>query len=42
MRNTDIQDTRAELGIYTQTGLLGGGGGDADATVALLTGSPKA
>jgi argininosuccinate synthase len=25
MRNLDIQDTRAKLGIYTQTGLLGSG-----------------
>jgi hypothetical protein len=41
MRNLDIQDTRAKLGIYTQTGLLGGGGDDADATVPLLTGPPK-
>ncbi len=42
MRNLGIQDTRFKLGIYTQTRLLGGGGGDADATVALLTGSTKA
>ena len=25
MRNLDIQDTRAKLGVYTQAGLLGGG-----------------
>jgi argininosuccinate synthase len=26
MRNLDIVDTRAKLGIYTRTGLLTGGG----------------
>jgi len=38
MRNLDIQDTRAKLGIYTATGLLGQG---SDGSVSLLTG-PKA
>lgn len=33
MRNLDIQDTRAKLGIYSSTGLLGGSEG---ATVSLL------
>jgi argininosuccinate synthase len=35
MRNLDIADTRSKLGIYTATGLLGGGGGDA---VSLISG----
>ncbi len=35
MRNLDIQDTRAKLGIYTATGLLGQG---SDGSVSLLTG----
>ena len=39
MRNLDIQDTRAKLGIYTATGLLGQG---SDGSVALLTGPPGA
>ncbi|MEY4644874.1 MAG: hypothetical protein RLZZ596_1705 [Pseudomonadota bacterium] len=28
MRNLDITDTRAKLGVYTQSGLLSFGGGD--------------
>ena len=35
MRNLDIADTRGKLGIYTATGLLGSGGGDA---VSLISG----
>jgi len=35
MRNLDISDTRAKLGIYTQTGLLGS---SSDGSVSLLTG----
>jgi argininosuccinate synthase len=35
MRNLDITDTRAKLGIYTQTGLLGG---QSEGSVQLLTG----
>ena len=35
MRNLDIQDTRAKLGIYTATGLLGQG---SEGSVSLLTG----
>jgi argininosuccinate synthase len=27
MRNLDIQDTRAKLGLYSKVGLLGGGDG---------------
>jgi argininosuccinate synthase len=34
MRNLDIQDTRAKLGIYTQTGLLGSG---SDGAIPLLS-----
>jgi argininosuccinate synthase len=33
MRDLDIADTRAKLGIYTRTGLLGQGG---DGSVPLL------
>ena len=36
MRNLDIQDTRAKLGVYTQAGLLGGG---SDGGIPLLSGS---
>ena len=35
MRNLDIEDTRAKLGIYTATGLLGQG---SDGAIALLAG----
>jgi argininosuccinate synthase len=35
MRNLDIQDTRAKLGIYTATGLLGAG---SEGSVSLLAG----
>jgi argininosuccinate synthase len=35
MRNLDISDTRAKLGIYTQTGLLGS---SSNGSVSLLTG----
>ena len=35
MRNLDIEDTRAKLGIYSATGLLGQG---SDGSVSLLTG----
>jgi argininosuccinate synthase len=38
MRNLDIEDTRAKLGIYTQTGLLGH---SADGTVPLLGSGPQ-
>jgi argininosuccinate synthase len=36
MRNLDIQDTRAKLGVYTQAGLLGSG---SDGGIPLLGGS---
>jgi argininosuccinate synthase len=35
MRNLDIQDTRAKLGIYSRTGLLGSG---SDGAIPLLSG----
>ncbi|MDE2452158.1 MAG: argininosuccinate synthase, partial [Burkholderiales bacterium] len=35
MRNLDIEDTRAKLGIYTRVGLLGQ---DADGAIPLLSG----
>jgi argininosuccinate synthase len=39
MRNLDISDTRAKLGIYTQTGLLGS---SSDGSVSLLAGPTSA